>query len=109
VNPLAVVIIAGLLAHTIVGTITRTPDDHHTPLHWKAAHSLLAGAVAGLATAGAAVVLWAGMGVLVPYWALYAAADLVSIGGRLWRHRERLRERRTLEALYEQSAFGEGM
>lgn len=107
-TPLLIVILAGVIAHTIVGMITRTPEENHAPLRWKAWHSFLVGIISAMATVTAVIVIYLATGTLVPYWVVVAVADLIALGWKLRQHHQRILERRSLQSLFEQPAAGEG-
>jgi uncharacterized BrkB/YihY/UPF0761 family membrane protein len=107
VTPILIVLIAGVVAHTIVGVITRTPEEDQTPLRWKAWHSFIVG-LASTAVLATIVVLYAVLtGVMLPFWTLILAADVITLGWKLHQHYQRTRERRALKNLMDRPAFGE--
>ncbi|MFC9891527.1 hypothetical protein [Streptomyces pilosus] len=106
-TPLLIVLAAGAVLHTIVGLITRTPEDDHTPLRWKAWHTFLAGIVSGAVILAAAIGWYAATGVLLPFWSLVAAADVLTVGWKLVQHRRRIAEQRSLQSLFDRPSLGE--
>lgn len=106
-SPILIVLIVGFILHTIIGTLTRTPEEDNAPLRWKSWHSFLS----GLLTTGAIVAVIVGFylatHVMLPFWALLLAADLLTAVYRLWMHRQRVQERRTIQNLFDHPSHGE--
>lgn len=107
-SPFVIVLIAGMVLHTIVGVITRTPEEDQTPLRWKAWHTFLAGLAATAVIIAVMVGYYLATGVLLPYWALLLAADVLTLSWKVWRHRQRVRELRALQGLFDRPSLGEG-
>lgn len=107
-TPILIVLIAGVVAHTIVGVITRTPEEDQTPRRWKAWHSFIVG-LASTAVLVTIAVLYAVLtGVMLPFWTLILASDVITLGWKLRQHYQRTQERRALQNLMDRPAFGEG-
>jgi tetrahydromethanopterin S-methyltransferase subunit C len=108
VSPLIIVLIVGVVLHTIVGVITRTPEEDQTPLRWKCWHTFLI----GLGSVAVILAVMAGYymatGVLLPYWALLLATDVLTLGWKLRKHQQRVRERSALQNMFDRPSLGEG-
>jgi uncharacterized BrkB/YihY/UPF0761 family membrane protein len=108
VTPFVIVLIVGVVLHTIVGLITRTPEEDHTPFRWKAWHTF----ITGLLSTALIVAVWVGYAVTtgntLPFWSLVLSADLITLGWKLWKHRQRVAERRSLQSLFDRPSLGEG-
>lgn len=107
-SPLIIVLILGVVFHTLVGVITRTPEDDQTPLRWQAWLTFLIGLASTAALVALAVGYRLATGIMLPFWTLVLAADLVTIAWKLWRHRQRVQERRHLQSLFDKPSLGEG-
>lgn len=107
-TPLVIVLIVGVILHTIVGVLTRTPEEDQTPRRWKLWHTAVAGFVSGIFIAIVAALIWIAAGAFPPLWALLAASDVLTIAWKLNRHRTRASERKGLQDLFERPSFGEG-
>lgn len=107
-TPLLIVLAAGIVLHTIVGIITRTPEEDHTPLRWKAWHTFLTGLASTALIVAVAIGYYLATGVLLPFWALVLAVDLLTVGWKLAKHRQRMAERRSLQSLFDRPSLGEG-
>lgn len=105
---IVIVLISGVVAHTIVGVITRTPEEDQTPLRWQTWHSFLIGFASAAVLVTLAVLCAVITGVMPPFWTLILAADVVTLGWKLRQHHHRTRERRALQNLLDRPAFGEG-
>lgn len=107
-TPLIIVLAVGVALHTLVGVITRTPEDDQTPLHWQAWLTFLAGLTSTVALVALAVGYSLATGVMLPFWTLILAADLFALAWKLWKHRQRVQERRALQDLFDRPSSGEG-
>lgn len=107
-TPFIIVLAVGVILHTIVGVITRTPEEHQTPLRWKCWHTFLAGLVSTTAIVAVVVGYYLATGVMLPFWVLLLAVDLLTVGWKLWKHQQRVQERRALQGLFDQPSLGEG-
>lgn len=107
-TPLIIVLIVGVVLHTIVGVITRTPEEDQTPLRWKTWHSLLTGATSTAVIVAVTVGYYLAAGVMLPFWALLLAVDVLTLAWRLCKHRQRIQERRAIQALFDRPSLGEG-
>jgi 4-hydroxybenzoate polyprenyltransferase len=108
VTPLIIVLVVGVVLHTIVGVITRTPEEDHTPLRWKTWHSLLTGFVSTTVIVAVTVGYYLASGIWLPFWALVLAVDVLTLGWKVWKHRKRIQERRAIQALFDRPSLGEG-
>lgn len=107
-TPLVIVLIIGVVLHTTVGLITRTPEEDRSPLRWKTWHSLLAGLASTAVIVAVVIAYQLATGVLLPFWALVLTADLLMLGWKLWKHQQRRAERQALQSLFDQPAHREG-
>jgi len=107
-TPLLIVLAVGIVLHTIVGLITGTPEEDQTPLRWKAWHTFLTGLASTALIVAVAVGYHLATGVLLPFWALVLAVDLLTVAWKLVKHRQRVAERRALRSLFERPSLGEG-
>lgn len=107
-TPFIAVLIAGSVLHAITNWITRTPEDDQSPYRWKLWHTFLAGLVSTGALVVIAVLIWLTTSILVPFWAVLLAADLLTVGWKLRQHQHRIRERQALQALLDRPSYGEG-
>ncbi|MGP3737960.1 hypothetical protein ACTWJ9_33155 (plasmid) [Streptomyces sp. GDS52] len=105
--PVLIVLIVGVVLHALVGVITRTPEDDQTPLHWQAWLTFLAGLASTAALVALAVGYRLATGVMLPFWTLILAADLFTLAWKLWKHRQRVAERRSLQSLFDRPSLGE--
>lgn len=105
---IVIVLIAGVIAHTIVGVITRTPEQDQTPLRWKTWHTFLVGLVSTLGLVTMAVLCAVVTGTMPPLWSVFLAADVITLGWKLRQHQQRVQERRHLKNLLERPSYGEG-
>jgi hypothetical protein len=108
VSPLVIVLIVGVILHTIVGVITRTPEEDQTPLRWKMWHTFLTGLLSTAVLVAIAIGYYLATGIMLPFWTLILAADVVTLTWKLWKHQQRVQERRALQGLFDQPSLGEG-
>lgn len=106
-TPYLIVVLAGVVLHTIVGAYTRTPEDEHTALGWRTWHTVILSLLTMAAMTSLGIVVWLATGLLLPAWALLATADGLALAWKIHRHHRRVVERRTLQSLYDQPALGE--
>ncbi|WP_055693239.1 hypothetical protein [Streptomyces prasinopilosus] len=106
-TPLIMALVVGVILHTLVGIITRTPEDDQTPLHWQAWLTFLVGLTSTAAIVVIAVGSRLAAGFMLPFWALILAADLLTLAWKLWKHRQRVAERRSLQSLFDRPSHGE--
>lgn len=107
-SPFVIVLIAGMVLHTIVGVITRTPEQDQTPIRWKAWHTFLAGIVSTAVIIAVMIGYYLVTGIVLPYWALLLATDLLTLAWKVRKHWQRVRELRALQGLFDQPSLGEG-
>lgn len=107
-TPLIIVLIVGVVLHTIVGVATRAPEEDQLLLRWKTWHTFLTGLASTAVIVAVIVAYYLATGVMLPFWALVLAADVLTVGWKLWKHRQRLLERRTLQSMFDRPTLGEG-
>lgn len=106
-TPLTIVLIAGVILHTVVGVATRTPEEDQTTLRWKCWHSFLVGLASTAVIVAVLVGYYLAAGVLLPFWSLVLAVDILTLAWKLWKHRQRIQERRSLQSLFDRPTLGE--
>ncbi|MFI2620479.1 hypothetical protein [Streptomyces sp. NPDC018584] len=106
-TPFVIVLIVGFVLHVAVGAIIRTPEEEHATLRWKTWHSFLTGLLTTGVILAVVVGFYVATHVLLPFWALLLAADLLAAGYRLRRHSQRVQERRAIQSLYDHPSHGE--
>jgi L-asparagine transporter-like permease len=109
VSPLLIVLAVGIVLHTIAGILTRTPEEDQTPLRWKAWHSLLTGLVSTALMVAVIIGYYLATDVLLPFWTLVLAADLMTLAWKLAKHHQRVKERRALQELFDKPSPGEAV
>lgn len=107
-NPFIIVLITGVVLHTIVGVITQTPEEDQTQLRWKVWHTFLAGVASVAVIAAVMAGYYLAAGVWLPYWSLLLASDVLTLSWKVWKHRQRVREMRALQGLFDRPSLGEG-
>ncbi|MFD9249589.1 hypothetical protein [Streptomyces bottropensis] len=106
-TPLIIVLIVGVVLHTVVGVVVRTPEEDQTLLRWKAWHTFLTGLASAAIMVAVVVGCYLATKVMLPFWALLLAVDVLTMGWKLWKHRQRIMERRFLQSLLDRPSFGE--
>jgi high-affinity Fe2+/Pb2+ permease len=107
VSPFVIVLAVGVVLHTIVGVITRTPEEDQTPLRWKAWHTFLTGLASTALIVAVVIGYHLATGVMLPFWALLLAVDLLTLGWKLREHHKRVQERQALKSLFDRPSHGE--
>lgn len=105
--PLVIVLIVGVILHTIVGVLTRTPEQDQTPLRWKCWHTFLAGLASTAVIVAVVVGYYLATRVILPFWAFVLAVDVLTVAWKLRQHWQRVQERRALKNLLDRPSFGE--
>lgn len=106
-TPFVIVLIIGFVLHVAVGVITHTPADDSAPQRWRAWHSFLTGVLTTGLIVAVIVGFYLAGNIVLPFWPLLLTADLLTAAVRLWRHRQRVQERRAIQALFERPSHGE--
>ncbi|WP_461712189.1 hypothetical protein [Streptomyces sp. DSM 41013] len=107
-SPLIIVLIVGVILHTIVGVITRTPEEDQAPFRWRLWHTFLTGLLSTVGIVAVWVSYAVSTGSTLPFWTLVLAVDLVTLAWKVWKHRQRVAERRSLQSLFDRPSLGEG-